>query len=126
ERPSGAAATSEAIADGGHAAAVGAAAGSAAYEHHIVAERTSSRPIREPVDIQIEGPGPERARLVWDDDKQRAEFVVTTPWRARRVTLDPNRGLLKATGLDDVRPHPLQLVLDSADVTITSSEFGVS
>ncbi|TMA79965.1 MAG: hypothetical protein E6J72_09775 [Deltaproteobacteria bacterium] len=98
----------------------------AKYEHHVAAERTSARPIREPVDIQIEGPGSERARLVWDDDKQRAEFVVTTPWRARRVTLDPNRRLLEDTRVDDVRPHPLQLVLDSADVTITSSEFGVS
>jgi len=63
---------------------------------------------------------------VWDDDKQRAEFVVTTPWRARRVTLDPNRTLLEDTRVDDAQPRPLQLVLDSADVTITSSQFGLS
>jgi len=97
-----------------------------AYEHHITAERVSSRPIREPVDIEIAGGGSERARLVWNDDKQRAEFVVTTPWRAHRVTLDPERRLLEDTRVDDVRPHPPQLVLDSADVTITSSEFGIS
>jgi len=96
------------------------------YEHHVAAERIAARAVREPVEIQVEGPGPERARLVWDDDKQRAEFVVTTPWRARRVTLDPNRRLLEDTRVDDFKPHPVQLVLDSADVTVTSSEFGVS
>ncbi|MBI3766866.1 MAG: hypothetical protein HY271_00050 [Deltaproteobacteria bacterium] len=96
------------------------------YEHHLVLERTSSRPVREPVDVEVRGAGDRRARLVWDDDAQRAAFVVTTPWPARQVTLDPDRRLLEDTRVDDARPRPLQLVLDSADVTVTSSEFGIS
>jgi hypothetical protein len=96
------------------------------YEPRIVVERQSSRPIREPVDVDVEGGDDRRVRLVWNDAERRAEFVVTTPWRARRVTLDPERRLLEDTRADDARPQPLQLVLDSADVTITSSEFGFS
>lgn len=97
-----------------------------AYAHHLVLERASSRPVREAVEVEVRGGGDRRARLVWDDDRQRAEFVVTTPWRARRVVLDPERRLLEDTRVDDTRPRSVQLVLDSADVTVTSSEFGIS
>jgi hypothetical protein len=96
------------------------------YEHHLVVARTAARRVHEPVDVEVQASGDRRARLVWDDDAERAEFVVRTPWKARRVTLDPERRLLEDTRVDDARPPPLQLVLDSADVTVTSSEFGIS
>ena len=96
------------------------------YHHRLTVARSASRPIREPVEIELRGRGDERARLTWDDDASRAVLEVATPWRARRATLDPDRRLLEDTRADNVRPAQTQVVLDSADVTVTSSEFAVS
>jgi hypothetical protein len=59
------------------------------YRHRLKIQRVSPRAIREPVDIEVAGAGERRARLVWNSDSGEAEFVATTPWKARRVTLDP-------------------------------------
>lgn len=92
----------------------------------VTAERAASRPVREAVEIEVQGRGDERARLVWDDDRARATFEVATPGPPRRALLDPERTLLEDTRVDNALPPPAQVVLDSADVTVTSSEFGIS
>jgi hypothetical protein len=94
--------------------------------HRLTVSRRSSRPVREPVEIELRGRDDRRARLVWDDARERAVFVVDTPWRATRALLDPNRRLLEDTRADNARPPFYQVVLDSADVTVTSSEFAIS
>jgi hypothetical protein len=104
----------------------GGSAPATPYHHRLTVVRSASRPIREPVEIELRGRGGERARLNWDDDASRAVLELATPWRTRRATLDPDRRLLEDTRADNVRPPLTQVVLDSADVTVTSSEFAVS
>jgi hypothetical protein len=42
------------------------------------------------------------------------------------VTVDPERRLIEDTRVDNYDPRPLQLVIDSADVTVTSTQFGAA
>ncbi len=88
--------------------------------------RQGGRPVREAVEAEVRGADDQRTRVVWDDDGTRKDFTIATPWRARRALLDPDRKLLEDDRVDDAVPQPLQVVLDSADVTVTSSEFGLS
>ncbi|MCC6764307.1 MAG: hypothetical protein IT293_06560 [Deltaproteobacteria bacterium] len=89
--------------------------------------RESSRPVREVVEVEVRGRGgDERARLTWNGDGARADLSIATPWRARRVVLDPDRKLLEDERVNDAVPGFPQVVLDSADVTVTSSQFGLS
>lgn len=89
--------------------------------------RASSRPVREAVEVEVRGRRDgERARLAWNDGGGRADLSIATPWRARRVVLDPDRKLLEDERVNDAVPGFPQVVLDSADVTVTSSQFGLS
>jgi hypothetical protein len=89
--------------------------------------RRSERPVTEAVEAEVQGSeDDQRARVVWNDRAERADLSVTTPWRARRVLLDPDRRLLEDERVNDAVPRPPQVVLDSADVTVTSSQFGLS
>ncbi len=88
--------------------------------------RDSGRPVHEAVEVEVRGRGGERARRVWNDAGRRADLSIATPWRARRVVLDPDRKLLEDERSDHAVPGFPQVVLDSADVTVTSSEFGLS
>ncbi len=98
-----------------------------AFTHRFSIVRQAGRPVRETVEAEVQGKGDdERARVRWDADAERRDFEITTPWRARRTLLDPDRKLLEDDRVDDAVPQPLQVVLDSADVTVTSSEFGLS
>ncbi len=111
---------------GGEKAAASSPGGDDSYEHRLGIVRHASRPIREPVEVEVRGKGNERARGVWNGEGERAEVTLETPWRARGAVLDPDRRLLEDTRVNNFLPPPLQVVLDSADVTVTSSEFGMS
>ena len=101
-------------------------AGADGYEHVVAVTRTSSSPIREAVDLELVGAGGHRERYRWPGRRDQTELRVETPWRVRRVTVDPDHRLLEETRRNDEHPRPFQMVLDSADVTVTSSEFGIS
>jgi hypothetical protein len=97
------------------------------FAHRFSILRRSARPVGEAVEIEVQGEGKdERTRLTWNDDDPRADLSITTPWRARRTLLDPDRRLLEDDRVDNTVPPAPQIVLDSADVTVTSSEFGLS
>jgi hypothetical protein len=94
--------------------------------HRLEVTRRSSRPIREAVELEVRGRRGARARLVWDDDRDRAVFTLADPPHARRALLDPDRRLLEDTRAGNARPPLNQVVLDSADVTVTSSELSIA
>ncbi len=101
--------------------------GDASLTQRFSVLRKSARPVREAVEVEVRGRGDdERARVTWNDDRPRTDLSIATPWRARRVLLDPDRRLLEDERVDDAVPGFPQIVLDSADVTVTSSEFGLS
>lgn len=114
--------------DAGPAMDAGSAAGAPEplYHHRLTITRASARPVREPVELELRGKDDERFRLTWEGDGDRATVEAETPWPARRAVLDPDRRLIEDTRADNARPPETQIVLDSADVTVTSSEFGVS
>ncbi len=110
-----------------NAPGAGADAASAAYTQRFSILRSTERPVTEAVEAEVQGRGDEeRARVTWNDDRPRADLSVATPWKAHRVLLDPDRKLLEDDRVDDAVPGIPQVVLDSADVTVTSSEFGLS
>lgn len=89
--------------------------------------RRSERPVAEAVEVEVQGAEKDqRTRVTWNDDRPRTDLSIATPWRARRVLLDPDRKLLEDERVDNAVPRAPQVVLDSADVTVTSSEFGLS
>ncbi len=98
-----------------------------AYTHRFSVLRSAERPVREAVEVEVQGRGAaERTRVTSNDDQPRTDLSIATPWRARRVVLDPDRRLLEDDRVDNAVPGIPQVVLDSADVTVTSSEFGLS
>jgi hypothetical protein len=105
----------------------GAGIGDTPFTHRFSVRRDAGRPVREAVEAEVQGGGDdERARVVWNDDGARTDLALATQWRARRVVLDPDRKLLEDDRADNRVPGEPQVVLDSADVTVTSSEFGLS
>lgn len=105
----------------------GAGGGEGAHTHRFSVRRDAARPVAEAVEVEVRGSGDdERTRVTWNDDRSRADLSVATPWRARRVVVDPDRKLLQDEKVNDAVPGFPQVVLDSADVTVTSSEFGLS
>jgi hypothetical protein len=102
-------------------------AGGAGATQRFSLLRKSERPIAEAVEAEVQGSAADqRVRVVWNDRAPRTDLSIATPWRARRVLLDPDRRLLEDERVNDAVPRPAQVVLDSADVTVTSSEFGLS
>jgi hypothetical protein len=57
-------------------------------------------------------------------DRRQVEARTAAP--VRRVTIDPERRLIEETRVDNYAPRPLQLLIDSADVTVTSTQFGAA
>lgn len=93
------------------------------YETTITIQRDSSRPIREPVPVVVRSIGGESLRLTWDGDGAtghlRAE-PARWPWQ---VVVDPGRQLLETSRAGNARPPIPQIVLDSAAVEVSSTEF---
>lgn len=111
----------------------------AGFRHAAQIERRSSRPVREAVPVRFDTRGKDAdADVLWSpseaeaeaeaeaapEDRGQIEAITTAP--VRRVTIDPERRLIEDTRVDNYDPRPLQLVIDSADVTVTSTQFGAA
>jgi hypothetical protein len=96
------------------------------YLTDFTVTRHTSRPIEEPVEIAIQGIGGEETRVRWNGAGDAAELTATTPYRPWRVLLDPDRRLIEASRVDNASPPIPQIVLDSAEVEVSSTEFGFS
>jgi len=88
--------------------------------------RTSSRPIREPVTVRLRSIGGNHVDLRWDEAGDSGEVEARTPFRTWQVVIDPNRELIETTRADNARPPELQVILDTAEVEVSSTEFGLS
>lgn len=96
----------------------------AGFRQTVSVRRDSDRPIEEPVDISIRSIGGELVRVRWNGPGAVGEVVAETQQRAWRAVIDPDRRLIETTRVDNAQPKELQLVLDSAEVEISSTEFG--
>jgi hypothetical protein len=104
--------------------------GTGLYHHRATVERRSSRPVREAVDVAFEPrwrpAAPRAATTVWNEPGERGDVEATTPHRVHRVQIDPDLRLVEDTRVDNAEPWPLQMVIDSANVTVTSTQFGLA
>ena len=97
-----------------------------AFVSHIAIERQASRAVQEPVDVELRSIGGQPVTVRWNASGAAGEVSAVTPRRVHQVVIDPDRKLIETTRADNFRPPELQIVLDTAEVEITSTEFGFS
>lgn len=97
--------------------------GEAGARFQIVRESEEPRPETVEVELEEERGG---ERFFVDVDRSPATVSLQARSPVRAVTLDPDRRLIESRLDDNRRPSRFHLLLDSADVEVSSTEFGVS
>jgi hypothetical protein len=97
-----------------------------AFISRVTVERQASRAVQEPVDVRFRSIGGQDVTLRWNASAAAGDLTVVTPRRVRQVVIDPDRKLIETTRADNLWPPEPQIVLDTAEVEITSTEFGIS
>jgi hypothetical protein len=92
----------------------------------IARESTDPRPDTVEIALEERDDREGMERLFIDVDQARTEVQHHAGSTVRAVTLDPDRRLIEARLDDNRRPSRFHLLLDSADVEVSSTEFGVS
>ncbi len=82
--------------------------------------------MREPVDVRLRSLGGQDVDLRWDGSGDEAHLTAVTPHRVWQAVIDPERRLIETTRADNASPPSPQIVLDTAEVEVTSTEFGFS
>jgi hypothetical protein len=88
--------------------------------------RVSSRPFAEPVTVRFHTLAGADVDLHWKSGGDVAIMSTTTPSRVYQVVIDPDRKLIDDDRSNNAWPPRLQVVFDSADVEVSSTEFGIS
>ena len=96
------------------------------FVSEMTVRRQTTRAVQEPVDVQLRSIGGQSLNLRWDGSGDQGRLRVVTPQRVHQVVVDPDRKLIETTRADNFRPPEPQIVLDTAEVEITSTEFGIS
>ncbi|MBI4518626.1 MAG: hypothetical protein HY699_22745 [Deltaproteobacteria bacterium] len=96
------------------------------YRHQLSLLRDSSRPVTEPVTVRLRSSGGRELDLRWDGRGDVGHLSAETTAPVRQAVLDPERRLIEDRRDDNFQPPSPQLVLDSAEVEISSTEFGFS
>jgi hypothetical protein len=89
-----------------------------------VLRRESSRDIAEPVTVRLRTVGGADVDVKWNSAGERAILSETTDRRVYRVHIDPDRKLIETRRDDNAWLPKPQVVLDSADIEVSSTEFG--
>ncbi len=97
-----------------------------AYRSTVTVRRAASREVHEPVEVELRSIGGQPVRLRWDGSGDQARLTAVTPQRIHQAVIDPERKLIETTRADDARPPTPQVVLDTAEVEVSSTEFGIS
>jgi hypothetical protein len=92
----------------------------------VTVRRQSSRPIREPVDLRFRNLWGDQVDVRWEGDTDSGEVTARSPSRMHQVLLDPERKLIETTRVDNAIPPEFQFILDTAEVEVSSTEFGFS
>jgi len=89
-----------------------------------VLRRESSRDIAEPVTVRLRTVGGAPVDVKWNSAGERAIVSETTDRRVYRVHIDPDRKLIETRRDDNAWLPKPQVVFDSADIEVSSTEFG--
>lgn len=96
------------------------------FVQRVEIERQSDWPVREPVDVRFDPLFGEPADMRWEGAGSRATVERRTDEKMHQVVLDPERQLMETTRADNASPPIPQLVLDTAEVEVSSTEFSVA
>ncbi len=96
------------------------------FHHTLTIRRDASRPITEPVTVRLRSIGGRDVELRWDGRGDVAVFSAETPQRVWQAVIDPERKLIEDRRDDNACPPTPQVVLDTAEVEVSSTEFGIS
>lgn len=92
----------------------------------VTVQRHSSRPIHEPVKVQLRSIGGEKVDLRWDGSGDEGRLEARPSFRAWQAVIDPDHELIESTRADNASPPEPQIVVDTAEVQVSSTEFGLS
>ena len=92
----------------------------------VAVRRITSRPFSEPVTVRLRTIGGEVVDLHWKSGGDVALMSTTTDGDVYQAVIDPDRQLIDDDRANNAWLPRLQVVVDSADVAVSSTEFGVS
>lgn len=96
------------------------------FRSTVTVRRESSRPFIQPVTVRLRSLGGRHLDIRWNGEGDVAELSARTPYRVWQAVIDPERKLLEERRDDNYRPPEPQVVLDTAEVEISSTDFGIS
>jgi hypothetical protein len=86
--------------------------------------RDSSRTIAEPVTVRLRTVGGADVDVHWNSEGDVALISEPTDKRVYQIQIDPERKLIETRRDDNAWLPRMQIVLDSADIEVSSTEFG--
>ncbi|MGD9765202.1 MAG: hypothetical protein AB7V27_15980 [Candidatus Binatia bacterium] len=92
----------------------------------VTVRRASSRPYSEPVTVRLYTIGGETVDVQWKTGGDVALVSASTEGLVYQTVIDPDREVIDDARSNNASPPRLQVVLDAADVEISSTEFGIS
>ncbi|MGH7789542.1 MAG: hypothetical protein ACRERC_21910, partial [Candidatus Binatia bacterium] len=92
----------------------------------VAVRRVTSRPFSEAVTVRLRTLGGADVDLQWKTGGDLALMTAATPSRVYQVIIDPERQVIDDDRANNAWPPRPQVVLDSADVEVSSTEFGFS
>jgi len=88
--------------------------------------RDSSRQVAEPITIRMRSVGGQDVDVRWNGDGDTGQVSVETSQPVWQAQIDPERKLVEDRRDDNASPFAPQIVLDTAEVEVSSTEFGIS
>ena len=92
----------------------------------VAVRRVSSRPFPEPVTVRLRSIGGEQVDVEWKSEGDVALVSATTSGHVYQAIVDPDRALIDDNRANNAWLPRLQVVVDSADVAVTSTEFAIA
>lgn len=91
----------------------------------VTVRRVSSRPFAEPVTVRLRTVGGEQVDVQWKSPGEVALVTATTDGLVYQAIVDPDRALIDDDRANNAWLPRLQVVIDTADVAVTSTEFAI-
>ncbi|MFN8641019.1 MAG: hypothetical protein U0802_04930 [Candidatus Binatia bacterium] len=91
----------------------------------VAVRRVSSRPYAEPVTVRLRTIGGEAVDVQWKSEGEVALVSATTDGHVYQAVVDPDRALIDDDRSNNAWLPRLQVVIDTADVAVTSTEFSI-
>ncbi|HYD48720.1 MAG TPA: BamA/TamA family outer membrane protein [Terriglobales bacterium] len=96
------------------------------FRHQVGIERQSNRLVEEPVEVAFDDGSDAPPRARWQGAGDRGMVEAHTAEPVDRAVIDPDRRLIEATRVDNASPPIRQILLDTAEIEVSSTEFSLA